>query len=64
MGGFDEGATDWGSETEGPDARDGRRMNPTGLFTTFEAALVNPSSGRSDLGSEKSGLILRERTLR
>ena len=64
MGGFDEGAIDWGLGMEGFDVRDGRRMDPIGLFMTFEVALVDSSSGRSDLGSKKSRLVLRERTLR
>jgi len=56
MGGFDKVVADWSPEVEGLDAGDGRRMDPTGFFTTFAAAVMNPVSWRPDLGSERTRL--------
>jgi hypothetical protein len=63
MGGFDKVIVDWSPEIEGLDAGDGRRMGLTGCFTTFEAAVVDLVSGRSNLGSERSRIATRETNL-
>ena len=63
MGGFDKVVVDWSPRIEGLDAGDGRRMDPAGFFTTFEATVVDLVSGRSGLGSGRSRLAARETNL-
>jgi len=63
MGGFDNAMAGWSPGMEGLDTRDGRRMDPTGFFMTFETVVVGLVSERSVLKSERSRLSTHKTNL-